>query len=370
MFSKLSNIISKGKNIWEFSQSGDKIAFFSLNRKMIVLNRFDLTFQEKIEYINKIFLVNPSLVVFDNDTHFICYTLSNYTLSENKTIDIKLVEGIEINVGQQFDLNLWIVKKEISIFENQLGILNNKTGKIFLASLFYPNIIYDSKYIFGGTQSLICSYSEIDGSVFWQKDISNLGKYIPFFKEEEELGEVKKFIGVYKNKLIVLLTGGKFISLDVENGNLNWETNEVNENLTNQAIDYGFSDPYHPFLDEEKGIVYMLQGEVLISLNLNTQKTLYEWHIKDEINKEYLFIRQSRMYQNQIYFTAWRKGNEGNDDTIGIFDIETKKIIWKYTFDFEKGNFIPNSQDNIQVNDSQLFVLDWKGTLHIFERES
>jgi hypothetical protein len=114
----------------------------------------------------------------------------------------------------------------------------------------------------------------------------------------------------------------------------------------------------------------MLQGEVLIFLNLSTQKSLYEWHINDEINEEYLFIRQSRIYKNQIYFTAWKKGNEGNDDTIGVFDIKTKKIIWKYAFDFEKGNFIPNSQDNIQVNDSQLFVLDWKGTLHIFERES
>jgi outer membrane protein assembly factor BamB len=370
MYSKFSNIISKGKNVWEFSELGDKIAFFSLNRKMVVLNRLDLTFQEKIESVNKFFLVNPNLAVYDTDTNFTCYTLSNYILSQKNTIEKKILKGVEIDVGQRFDLNLWIVKKEVSIFENQLGIFNIQTGKIFLASSFYPNIVYDGKYVIGGTQSLICSYSKIDGSVFWQVDISNLGKYIPFSQEEERKGEVKKFVGVYKNQLIVLLTGGKFISLDIENGNLNWETNEVNENLTNQGIDYGFSDPYNPFLDEEKGIVYMLQGEVLISLNLNTQKSLYEWHIKDETNEEYIFIRQSRMYKNQIYFTSWKKGNEGNDDTIGIFDIETKKIIWKYTFDFEKGNFIPNSQDNIQVNDSQLFVLDWKGTLHIFERES
>jgi outer membrane protein assembly factor BamB len=176
-------------------------------------------------------------------------------------------------------------------------------------------------------------------------------------------------VGVWDNQLIVLLTGGKFIGLDLDKGELLWQQNKVSINNTNQQIDYDFSDPYHPFLDEKAGKIYILQGESFIVFDLKSLRATYKWNTKDCPLEEYLFIRQSRLFNNQIYFTAFRKGNEGNDDTIGVFDIENNKIIWQYTFEFEKGNFIPNSQDNIQVNDSNLYVLDWNGTLHIFEKE-
>jgi hypothetical protein len=166
----------------------------------------------------------------------------------------------------------------------------------------------------------------------------------------------------------VQLTGGRFIGLDIESGKLIWDLKEVKHNRTNQAIDYGFGDPYNPFLDEKTGHIYMLQGEVLIDLDLHKLEATYVWNVKDLSLESYPFIRQSRMYEGKIYFTA-RSYINNDDDMVGVFDLSENKIVWQHIFDFDKGTFISNSQENIQVNSENLLVLDNKGTLYIFENE-
>jgi hypothetical protein len=179
---------------------------------------------------------------------------------------------------------------------------------------------------------------------------------------------VLSFIDIYKEQLIVLLKGGKFIGLGVETGELLWEKNTVDNTYSQQNKSIGFGDPYYPHFDEQNGIAYILQGEAFIVFNLNTMSATYEWNSVDLPDSEYVFIRQSRIYNKQIYFAGWNKQNQGSSNVVGVFDIATRQIIWKYTFDFEKDNFIPTGKEQIQVNDKQLFVLDWKHNLHIFDR--
>lgn len=238
----------------------------------------------------------------------------------------------------------------------------SETDKWLGSDIFFENI-------FGSINGNITCRSINSQNLNWQTDISQIGKYIPFLEEEEKEGDVKNFVWVYKNELIVQLTGGKFIGIDVETGTINWEQNRVQNNKTSHTIDFNFGEPYHPFLNEEKGMIYILQGEAFIEFDLKTKIATYTWSSLELTSENYVFIRQSRLFDNKILFSAFRKGNIGNDDTIGIFDIEKKEIIWQYTFDFEKDNFIPNSQNSIQMNDNNVYVLDWKGTLHIFEKE-
>lgn len=269
----------------------------------------------------------------------------------------------------------------IRIIDNEffLGEKENKTIKYnYLTNQIVSSIeirIFKYLYlsedvIFSKKNSQIEKYSldQINGALLWQTDISQIGKYIPFLEEEERDGEVDQFVGVWSNELIVLLKGGKFIGIDVETGNINWEQNRVQNNKTSNTIDFNFGEPYHPFLNEEKGMIYILQGEAFIEFDLKTKIATYTWSSLEVTSENYVFIRQSRLFDNKILFSAFRKGKQGHDDTIGIFDIEKKEIIWQYTFDFEKDNFIPNSQNSIQMNDTSVYVLDWKGTLHIFEK--
>ncbi|OWP74121.1 hypothetical protein BWK62_14990, partial [Flavobacterium oreochromis] len=133
------------------------------------------------------------------------------------------------------------------------GVFNFINSKIlFETEIWIGNYIFKD-HVFGESIGIITSRKIDNHHILWQTDISQIGKHIPFPDEEEKEGEVKNFVGVYNNELIVQLTGGKFIGLDLENGKVNWEQNLVENNLTNQVIDYNFGDPYNPFLDEENG---------------------------------------------------------------------------------------------------------------------
>ncbi|MFK7061454.1 PQQ-binding-like beta-propeller repeat protein [Flavobacterium oreochromis] len=330
----------------------------------IIIENYNSSKKININNVNKLKLSSNYLIVSVDGKSKLLFDLKSFN-----RINLSIPNDIYIIGGQDFNNENLIVSKEISLFENILGIYDLYNKTYYLKSDFYPEIIFNN-HVFGGSYfRCIISYNLKNGEILWQTDISQIGKHIPFPDEEEKEGEVKNFVGVYNNELIVQLTGGKFIGLDLENGKVNWEQNLVENNLTNQVIDYNFGDPYNPFLDEENGKIYILQGEVFIVLDLLTKKATYQWSSLNLPTEDYVFIRQSNICNNQIVFSAFRKGNIGNDDTIGVFDIKRNEIVWKHTFDFEKDNFIPNSNTNIQMSENRIGALDWKGDLYIFERE-
>jgi hypothetical protein len=215
--------------------------------------------------------------------------------------------------------------------------------------------------------SLMC-YDLAQKTNLWQFSLSQFGTYKNHWQEERQVG-VSKIVGSWKGQLIVLLNNGMFIGLDVENGGLLWKKQDVDGNDTLQEMDYGFGTPYNPFLDEQEGVIYFLQGSAFVRFDLEGQRAAYRWSSQDDAPENYLFIKQSRLKDGLVYFTSSIYPNIGVDNTIGVFDIEQNKVVWRHTFPFEKGVFIPNSQDKIQANEKKLFVLDSAGTLHVFERE-
>lgn len=247
------------------------------------------------------------------------------------------------------------------------SIYNYKTKETLFETENWIGRKIIKEHIFGDNEGLITSRKTNSSQILWEYATNIFGNYLNQWQEQKPY-QVKEFVGIWNNQLIVQLTGGRFIGLGVNNGDLLWDLKEVKHNQTNQPIDYGFGDPYNPFLDEETGHVFMLQGEVLIDLDLNKLEATYVWNVKDLPLESYPFIRQSRMYDGKIYFTA-RSYINNDDDMVGVFDLSKNKIVWQHIFDFDKGTFISNSQENIQVNSENLLVLDNKGTLYIFENE-
>lgn len=245
-------------------------------------------------------------------------------------------------------------------------IVNYETGQTLVETESWLGRDFIGKFIVGSNNNILTLRKTTDANPVWEFRSNIFGTYINHWQEEKP-HEIKKNLGVWNEQLIVQLTGGKFIGLDLNTGEFLWCMNEVKHNLTKQEIDFGFSEPDNPFLDEETGHIYMLQGEVLIDFDLTKLEATYSWSIRDLELETYPFIRQSKMHDGKIYFAA-RSHVNNDDDMVGIFDLEENRITWQHIFGFEKGTFIPYSQQNIHVNSRNLLVLDNKGLLHIFEK--
>ena len=217
-------------------------------------------------------------------------------------------------------------------------------------------------------RTIIRAFSFNSKVQLWEYDVSEIGSYRRPGEFEDSIGEVLQFAGCYKGMLNVLITGGKYIALNVDTGELCWELKDVAVNKTKQQFDFGLG-AYHPFLNEEEGLIYELQGDVFSIIDLKIQQASFEWTSLDLPESEYLFFIQTKLFNNQIYFTASRLENSGYADVIGVFDIATQKIIWRHQIDLGKRGFIPNSQEMLQVNEKRIGVLDNTGTLHVFEKE-
>jgi len=213
-------------------------------------------------------------------------------------------------------------------------------------------------------KSVIRCYSYTSTNTIWEYDISEIGRYIPLLEETKSSGKISKIIGTYQNQLIVLLKGGKFISLDINTGHLLWEKHTIDINNTSQDIDYGFSDPTFPFYDKEKGEIYILQGDSFIFFDLKSGLASYEWTSNDPKEERSIFVRNSGLYKDKIHFTA-RLENSATYDVIGIFDITQRKIIWQYKFGLDKYNNILQTQ----MNDTHFYALDGENNLYVFEKE-
>jgi hypothetical protein len=242
-------------------------------------------------------------------------------------------------------------------------VLSEAGGRTFTYFLAQDNLFRKQK-------TKIENISLGNGSLLWATDIAEIGRYIPFLEKEEQEGEIRRFVGIWRQQLIVLLSGGKFVGIDISNGAVLWERNKVERNPAKQERHYDFGNLYHPFLDEKEGIVHILQGEHSVEFDLQELKAVYHWDANAGANKQdYLFITQSRKCGNQICFTASKHDEAGHDTVVGIFDIARKEVVWTFSFDFGKDVHLPNSQETIQMTDTAIFALDSTGTLHQFERQ-
>lgn len=287
-------------------------------------------------------------------------------------------ESFKLDLKNRFLLKLEF--NQVSIYKLNDFIFFYKEGKYHIMSgdenvisestLGNKNILIDSNlFSTNSSNDKISSYNiSHDEKLNWIIRLSQFGTFKDQWQEEKKV-EVSCIIGIWQDQLLVSLNNGMFMGIHAKTGELLWNKSNVDLNETSQEINYGFGRPYNPFLDKERGLIYVLQGEIFIEFDLKNQEASYRWHSKDNIQEDNLFIKQSRIRGNLIYFTASIYPNLRADNTVGIFDISQNKIVWQYSFTFEKGVFIPNNQNNLQINDENLFVLDSRGTLHIFKKE-
>ena len=336
------------KNINNFTHTGNEI-FYTQESSIYTFNlrtkENDLLFESE-EKLQEIYFRND--MAFTNTIHG----------------DGILIANDEVHFLKGFNIRDVLGDHELLCFHDKKTVIYdfaNQTIKSFMQDKAFKYYL-DSRQIFYAVENSIKSCDLTNSEFLWEFDVSELGKFIPNFRTEYELGKATKIVGTYRNQIIASITAQKIIGLDVDSGRLLWVKDSIDLNSTNDSSITSLQGN-NRILDQQNGLIHIFQGKFFTTLNIDTQKTEVKWYSEKKV-----YIRQASILDNcKILFTAHRPENAGNDDMVGVFDIKRNSIIWHHVLDFEKGGFIPYSRTAILAHENNIFVLDFQGNLYVIE---
>jgi hypothetical protein len=336
----------------------------------------------KLKDVNKVLLVNNSLVLQNNNGGI---TINN-TLVKVVPLQIEWVSFNNHIYINDWEGNFWIFNSERKIIENgkgraffsvnrkYLGIefLKDESTYIGLISaieninLFekefnkYNNQTFLTEFTFTvlSNKSKLTSFSLINNKIIWERSLNELESIIidPMGKPLE----VSQFSGVYNNKLLCTLNNGGIVMLNANDGTLlhYWPDAKLRYWLAPKEegsnIFWGLS--HQTFI-----VIDAASETILDQVDITTQLKAIE-NIPAQ-SPNYIFITTSVVYKDLIYFIA-------DKNILGIFDPIKKEIIWTYKFVFEnKYALLKGGTENLQVNDTHIYVLDSEGNLYEFAKE-
>lgn len=210
---------------------------------------------------------------------------------------------------------------------------------------------------------LLRCISKETGEDIWQFSIKELGRYEP----QDESGKfqdglINRLITIYQNLLLIQISSFRVIALDTQTGKLIWMIDDFRKFLpektyseirwdTNEDIKRGQSSNWHIIPEINK--MYLCWFMFVFEVDLLTQECVI---IHDNYPVGIPFGGSERV-ENLIYFI----GN--NQNYCGIFDLNTRKIIWSFTHP-QKVLF-----SQLWVNENKIYLRDWNDNLLILERE-
>jgi hypothetical protein len=179
-----------------------------------------------------------------------------------------------------------------------------------------------------------------------------------------------KIVGIYNDELYVGCNGGVLLAIDLNTGNLahKWD---VLPGFYTDVPDFANKMPPSEIFtfDEIQGKLVGLFIFSYVEIDLQT-RAVTEYNLKEDLLKEGIIeIKGKQNYQlfNQYIVSVGSLRMKDNHpgftyDCIFLFNRETKKIDWKYTFE---GEGLGTNKPVIFEN--KLYQLDTGDTLHIFE---
>jgi outer membrane protein assembly factor BamB len=209
------------------------------------------------------------------------------------------------------------------------------------------------------------SLSLLTGEYEWEADLGGR-KYLDF--SQEKTAEIRHIVGVWENLLVVTMTHNEVVSIDIETGNILWETKD----LLKKHLQNDNSGKWRSYLENchlENGKLYELTSSIYYSIDLQTQKVEILWQDKRE--RDYVTVVHTTYTENYIYFTG-SYNNRFQPHLLGVFNRRTLQIDWAENMDLSidpKLGYVASLNQAPQVSEDKLYVLDSGGTLHIFEKE-
>lgn len=358
MFNLLTQIRA---NLNFFSCSNKRLIAGSSNSSL--LNCVLYSFETNGVIEKKKEIVHPAQKVLFDETKILLNTV--YKISFELDPDFN-----EIN---RHEFHGKILIKELDLiaglqFENKKKMLSVKKwssfSEIWRSEGFSDLILTDHKdslYLLGNysQEKKIKKYNLFTGEIIFEK-------LLPL----EKYGKNNKFIGSSNDKVFVAIYYIAVFEIDSNTGSVTRIWSELPEDQTWYINDWPaktLAATNQAFLDEGQGIIACLYSfgywEIdLISGDLNHFE-LRDYFLSEKL--EPIDGGGLSFCGDHIFFSSCYTINEVIF-AVAAFNRRTKKIDWKHIFTESVGTGI----DQPVLNGDWLYVLDHKGTLHVFEKNT
>jgi len=248
-------------------------------------------------------------------------------------------------------------------------ISNDTINRLNLNCHFYL-MVDRAVFINGNT---IFAYTFPECNSLWQLDLTNLGKY------EDRDGnlqhhEVDKFIGTWKDSVLVACSGQLILDINLQTGSINrkWQelegfgTNAFHGRLQNKIPSTnGFQ------LDLTKRKLYHLAGEYLVTIELESSKVSYtslKQTMDDYVLSNFRWSTGYAENETHIFSIAemdrYKLGLDFIPQCLVALNKSTLQVDWLYRFE---GDWIKT--DIPQVSQDKLYQLSANKILYIFQKE-
>lgn len=238
---------------------------------------------------------------------------------------------------------------------NQLASFEGKTGSVLVYNEKY---IVFQKYLRRHQIECINIEDKIKQTIF------DASPYHWVNNDKEEFsGLICQEQIIQDNCLLIHLAKYKIICLGLDSREILWSIDDfVNEPEYKKYLAFEPSGrtpmKWHLTADGKK--MCLLARHFYWELNLEERKVSLKKDFLDQEASERWNFTRTRLVAENIFF-AGTKGFAPTSNTIGIFDLKSKAVVWEYKI--EDGYFVESPQ---KYGDN-LFVMDDKKRLHIFQ---
>lgn len=355
MYNQTTKII----NISQYKVSNTTLAYKDKNSN--VFRNF-----EKVSECgyDDIFIIGQSIFFNDKEGNVLKINQNQEVFKEKSTLlnfssDV-IASNQLVYLDSSENLNLFDLNSKL---DHNLNGINYNWENIFLSNN------ESTIFLIGNTS--IHSYSLPSATPLWQFDLGSLGEY-ETYKGEVKSYSVEKFIGVWKDELLVACSNSLIISFDVNTGveKRRWQTLEnYYPNVKEVANKIPRTENF--VLDNKTNTLIGLHIFSLVKIDLKTG-IIEVVNMENELRKYHInLLKNNSSYaidDSHIYTTA-TMGYEDNKsqwtyDCIIAIKREIYQVDWQYKFENEGlGTNTP------QLADNKLYQLTSSNTLFIFEKE-
>jgi len=303
-----------------------------------------------------IYKISNSLIqIWKNDGGYYYFDDIIYSCDYNIFINNNSIISLAQSLPRRVSRGVYL--KDIYIFNKK----TNSIGNIILKDCEENIVFFNDKNLVLSNNTQLHAYTLPTAQPLWQFDLGVLGTFRDS-NGETQAYEVRQFVGVYEEELLVLLSDFRFVAFNIQTGK---KTKDIHipQYISCTDGDYFANSGVH--IDNENKRLIWLSGTMLFHIEISTFKLSQIknfWHVPQ--NEKWRFM-SSTLHQGLLYFTG-DKGMEYVVATrIGVMNAETGEILWQQQI--EKTGGLPNAP---QVNNDKLYVLTVNKELYIFQKEN
>ena len=222
---------------------------------------------------------------------------------------------------------------------------------------------YNTYFRYNYHEKTIEAFEFPTATFLWKYHLIDLGPYI-YNDKEQKAYEVRKFLGIYNERLFVLLSNDEILVLNMQDGSM---LEKISQTPPQPMGEYTISVLGNcMLLDTETGKIKGFVNYVYWELDLLTyQFQCYNLATTLHQNGLIGIMNISSYAQSDMHFIVTMKRIDESGSMwsfLVAINRNSKSIEWKQELPWT-GNNVP------QYSDGKLYQLDTNNTLHIFEKQ-